>query len=163
MSKSENHKEFKKPFKLEEFPRENMFKVPDGYFDELPRIIQERVTKKPATSNWREVFLTPANGWKAVLAVAVIAMVLVFSGVFNSNTYEGSVEDILAEVSLEDLIEYVEYSDISTEEILAELDLSGYEMNDFMGEDIQLLDEGEFEDLDMLDLYEVYGIEEELF
>jgi len=163
MSKSENHKDFKKPFKLEEFPRENMFKVPDGYFDELPGIIQERVTMKPETSNWREVFLTPANGWKAALAVAVIALLLVFSGVFNSNTYKGSVEDILAEVSLEDLIEYVEYSDISTEEILAELDFSDYEMNYLMGDDIQLLDEGEYEELDMLDLYEVYGIEEELF
>jgi hypothetical protein len=163
MSKSENHKDFKKPFKLEEFPRENMYKVPDGYFDELPGIIQQRVTKKSESSGWREIFLNPDNGWKAALAVAVIALVMVFSGVFNNKTYEGSVEDILAEVSLEDLIQYVEYSDISTEEILAELDFSDYEMNYLMGEDIQLLDESEYEELDMLDLYEVYGIEEELF
>ena len=163
MSKTENHKNTEKSFKLENLPRENMFKVPDGYFDELPGIIQERITQKPVSSNWWEIYFTPANRWKVALVTAIVALVLVFSGVFNSNNFEGSVEEILAEVSLEDLIEYVEYSDITTDEILAELDLSGYEMDFIMGEDIKLLDEGEFEELEMLDLYEVYGIEEELY
>ena len=163
MSKSERHSESKKPFKLDELSKENMFTVPDDYFEELPGIIQSRVTESPAKQNWWQVAFTPASSWKMALAVAVVALILVFSGVFEKTGYTGSVEEMLAEVSLEDLIEYVEYSEISTEEILAELDLSEYDMSYLMGDDIRLIEDGEFEELDMIDLYEEYGIEEELF
>ena len=160
MKKERGHKEKGKPFRLEGLPKENIFKVPDRYFEELPGIIQARVTEKPSAISWQALF-TPANGWKVALATVVVALVLVFSGVFNRTG--GTVDELLADVSLEDLLEYVEYSDISTDEILAELDLSEYEMEFLMGDDIKLIDDIEIENLDIIDLYEVYGIEEELF
>lgn len=160
MKKERGHKEKGKPFRLEGLPKENIFKVPDRYFEELPGIIQARVTEKPSAISWQALF-TPANGWKVALATVVVALVLVFSGVFNRTG--GTVDELLADVSLEDLLEYVEYSDISTDEILAELDLSEYKMEFLMGDDIKLIDDFEIENLDIIDLYEVYGIEEELF
>ena len=163
MDKANNHKDLKKPLKLEDLPRENMFKVPDGYFDELPGIIQSRVSKKQAASHWWQIYFTPANGWKVALATAIVVLVLVFGGIFDRNDINGSMDQLLADVSLEDLIEYVEYSNITTDEILAEVDLSEYELDFLMGDDIKLLDDGGFEELDFIDLYEIYGIEEELF
>jgi hypothetical protein len=163
MNKSEDHKDNKKLLKLDNIPRENIHKTPEGYFDELPGIIQARVTQKSSRSTFWQTLLVPATGWKVALATAVLALILVFSIVFESNKVSGTVDEILAEVSLEDLIEYVEYSDITTDDILAELDMSEYELDDIMGDDIMLLDEMEFENLDQYDLYEVYGIDEDIF
>ena len=152
----------KKPFNLDQLPKENIFQVPDRYFDELPGLIQAKVSGNTGVS-WWQAYLTPANGWKVALASAVIALVLVFGGVFDRSTVNYSVDDLLADVSLEDLIEYVEYSDISTDEILAELDLSDYEVDFLMGNEIQLIDDSEYDNLDASDLYEEYGIDDDIF
>lgn len=162
MKQKKENSDLKKSLKLEDIPKEQIFQVPERYFDELPMIIQTRIAKKE-TTKWWQVYLTPASSWKVALATAVIALIVVFSGVFKSSTIGVSVDSMLAEVSLEDLIEYVEYSDISTDEILAELDLSDYDIEFLMGEDIKLIDDSEFYDLDAIDLYEEYGIEDELF
>lgn len=162
MKKENSNSDPKKSFRLEEIPRKQIFQVPERYFDELPGIIQSRIAEKEYSPWWR-VYLTPANGWRVAIVTAVVTLILVFSGVFNREVVNVSAESLLADVSLEDLIEYVEYSDISTDEILAEVDFSDYDMDFLMGEDIQLIDDLDFQDLEEIDLYEEYGIEDELF
>jgi len=162
MKNKKENSDLRKSLKLEDIPKEQIFQVPERYFDELPMIIQARIARKESTK-WWQVYLAPANSWKVALITAVLTLIIVFSGVFKSSTVGVSVDSMLADVSLEDLIEYVEYSDISTDEILAELDLSDYDIEFLMGEDIKLIDDSEFQDLNAVDLYEEYGIDDELF
>ena len=59
--------------KLEDIPKQNIFEVPDGYFDKLPSVIQARIAK-PEPKFWQlpafryamplliaKGFLIPAN------------------------------------------------------------------------------------------------------
>ncbi len=152
-----------KPLKLEDFSKENPFSVPEGYFEELPCIIQAKVIAAPERVSWLDWALIPAHTWKISLAAVAVILTIVFSGIFQQSDLSSSVEDILAEVSMEDLIEYIEYSDLSTDEILAELNFIDIDSDFLMSDEIQLLNVDDLDELDFIYLYEEYGIEDDLF
>lgn len=97
--------------KLEDLSRKNIFKVPDGYFEKLPGIIQARVAK-PEPKTW----FAPALKF----AMPVVALVIAITIWYNSG--QGvSLEDQLNEIQTEQLIAYLEANDMtedfSTEEV----------------------------------------------
>jgi hypothetical protein len=92
----------------------NAFKVPEGYFDSLPTIIQQRIIdEKSKRVNWGEmidaIFFKP----KFVLALASVALLVVFSVKYFNRPI--SVQPAVAEVS---------YSELSNSIYLAEIDES---------------------------------------
>ncbi len=104
--------------KLEDIPKNNPFKVPDGYFDRLPGIIQARVAEK---SNVKET--KPYFRYALQYALPVIVLAIMVSIYLVPNTSQ-SVDTMLASVSTEEIVAYLEQSEITTEELLERMDLN---------------------------------------
>jgi len=142
--------------KLEEIKKKNIYTVPEKYFDQLPTRIQSRVNeKKPVFGiriNWGSVFKI------ATPAFAVI-LILFYFGI-NNTTGNQNAEELLAQINTEDLIAYLETTDLTTDDILEELDFSTIEFNFYDENPILLdieMDENEFDFL-----YDEYGIDSEI-
>src|SRR6188474_1811220 len=110
--------------KLEDISREHPFKVPDGYFEKLPGVIQARVAK-PESKIW----FTPT--FRLAMPVVVIA-VLVGALWITSRTTGDSIEDQLDEIQTQELMAYLDENELPvellTEDVsLGEDDLIGLE------------------------------------
>jgi hypothetical protein len=121
--------------KLEDIPKANIFKVPDGYFDMLPSIIQARVAKKE--THWQPVFKYSLRYALPMLAVAV--------GIFwftRSGNEPSSSEQMLASINSTDLIEYIQESEMSTDDLLDNIDYAQVNVDslDLYESDLQLND-----------------------
>jgi hypothetical protein len=100
--------------KLEDISKENIYKVPEGYFEKLPGLIQARVAKPEP-----RVWFAPAFKF----AMPVVALVLAVTVWFTSR--QGvSLEDQLSEIQTEQLMVYLEESDLSADLITDELNWS---------------------------------------
>jgi len=127
--------------KLEDIPKKDLFKAPDGYFDKLPGIIQARVAKPEPKSVWMPVMK---------FALPVVAVVTV--GIFwFSNPTVQSVEAELASINTEHLIAYLDNNEVVREDVevdrnwseddLLELENQVYSTFDSDGSELDLLDE----------------------
>lgn len=146
--------------KLEDIPKRNIHSVPDGYFNSLEQSILAKVKSGEPKST--PAFTIGLN-WQTAAIAAAVTLLVVFVGTFNSINKPADAEDILAQVSIEDIIEYLDYSDLTTSEIVAALNINENDADDFLENDIQLLNTIDFESLDNLDLYHEYGIDENIF
>jgi hypothetical protein len=98
--------------KLEQIEKKNIFEVPDGYFDELPMAIQQRVTSKEKAFAF-PLFAVSLKYALPVFAVA-IASVFIYQNYSRSSTSDAALKD----VSTETLVAYLSESDITEDEIL---------------------------------------------
>ncbi len=99
--------------KLEDIPKQEIFNVPEGYFDKLPNIVQSRIEQKHAHT------LQP--NFKIVWLYALPLIVLLAIGSFwfiSIKNQTPSSEIMLAEISTEDLIIFLNSTEISTDELL---------------------------------------------
>ena len=104
--------------KLENIPKANIYKVPDGYFDRLPGIIQARTAKQAVQE--RPFYVL-------ALRYAVPVLVIVFSLIFvvqKNTTKSGDVDSMLAAISTEALTNYIIDSELTTDELLNEINLA---------------------------------------
>jgi len=139
--------------KLEDINKDNIFKVPDNYFEDFPDRLQKRI--KETEKNNR----TPVIHLRRLINIAAAAVILFFAiyGINRLNNKPASVDQLLSDISTEELINYLVESDISTDELLENLDMSIIASNEdsftdeFMPEDP--LDEESIDDL--LDEYEI--------
>lgn len=133
--------------KLEDIPKKDLFKAPEGYFDKLPGIIQARVAKPE-----------PKSVWVPVLKFALPVVALVAAGIFwLSKPTLPSVENELAAINTEQLIAYLDNTEVVWEDVELDSDWSEYdflELEDRVystfttdGSELELLDE--FLDLDL--------------
>jgi hypothetical protein len=126
--------------KLEDIPKKEVFKVPDGYFDNLPNIIQARVAEKESKP-FRPVF-------SFALRYALPVVVLGVAGIlwFNRGQDTATAESILASIQTEDLVAYLNDADLTTDELIEEVVLDAEDANEIEGEVYGLdLDEEDFE------------------
>ncbi|MEO8472625.1 MAG: hypothetical protein ABI477_10530, partial [Chryseolinea sp.] len=94
--------------KLEDIPKKNIFNVPEGYFENLPGIIQSRVTK-PSRGQTSPVF-----GF--VLKYGLAAVVIAAASFFwlqRPDEFE-STEALLSSIDTQDLVAYINDQDMST-------------------------------------------------
>lgn len=64
----------KKHIKLEDIQKKNVYVVPDGYFEKLPRQIQTRIAARNKTWNWDWALLTERRmAWVAVVALIIVS------------------------------------------------------------------------------------------
>jgi hypothetical protein len=142
--------------KPEDIKKENIYKVPDGYFEELPMRIQSKISeeKQPwfVSFNWK-----PAVNI-AIPVLAVLLMIVYFVTPIQNSSLNA--EELLAQVSSEDVIAYLETTDITTDEILEELDFSetylDFELTD------PALEVPELDQNEINELMDEYGIDSEL-
>jgi hypothetical protein len=128
--------------KLEDIPKNDFFKVPEGYFEKLPSVIHSRTIGEqqgaPATVR------LPSRVWYAV------AFVLVLCGIFWYTTLPTSpdAEKMLAEVETADLIAYLIETEITTEEMVFDPLVEESELDQLESEVYDItVDENTYEDL----------------
>ena len=109
----------KPPLNLDDLEKRNIFQVPENYFSELPTTIQSRVHDiKSRNRRWKL-----SISLKYAIPAVCIIFIGIYLGLFNqSTTTNPGYEEILAEISTEDLMTYLESTDISTEELIASID-----------------------------------------
>lgn len=126
--------------KLDDINKKNIHKVPDGYFDDLPMQIQAKISSSGKSS-------VPV--WQLGLRYALpVVLLLVVAGYFLLQDATLSSEEILAEVETEDLIAYLDETDLSTDELIYTLS-----SEDFDGElefETELMEKVEIDELDQL-------------
>ena len=119
--------------KLDEIPKKNIFKVPEGYFEKLPTVIQSRVAGEAhATAGW---------SWGLTLKLALPVVVFALAGIFWLRSGpERPPVDVTAELAAiapEDLQRYIDQteslygSELTTDELL--------ENPDWTNEDVKQL------------------------
>jgi hypothetical protein len=104
--------------KLEDISKNHPFKVPEGYFDKLPGIIQARMAEKTDVKEAKPYFRYALQYALPVVVLAIVAIIYLVPG------DPQSVDSMLASVSTEELIAYLEQSEITTEELLESMDLN---------------------------------------
>jgi len=100
--------------KLEDISRENIFKVPDGYFENLPGVIQARVARPEP-----KVWFAPA--FKFALPVAALAIAIT---VWFTSREGVTLEEQLTQIQTEQLMAYLNESDLSADLLTEEITLS---------------------------------------
>ncbi len=121
---------------IENMKRENIHRVPEGYFEDLPMKIQSRIAEEPKT-----VSFIPRMQLALYATAAVILISL--SLVFFYKTEKPV--DYLAQVSTEDIVDYLQEENISSYEIASVIDVSELledesyleELEDFSEEDLE--------------------------
>jgi hypothetical protein len=106
--------------RLEDIPKKNIYQVPDGYFDDLPTIIQARVTEKAPSAI--PSFAHQIRYAIPVMALAILSVVWVFTEENSENAL--SAEQLLASVETSSLIAYLEESEMTTDELLENVSFS---------------------------------------
>lgn len=127
--------------KLEDIPKKDVFEAPEGYFEQLPLLIQSRIEKK---KTWQEQFQ-----WKPVLQYATPVLILTMGLVWFLNMGNAeSTEEMLASVSSYDIENYLSDADMTTEDLLDHIDFRQVQI-DSMEFDIPALelDETEIDEL----------------
>lgn len=104
--------------KLDDIPKNHPFKVPEGYFDSLPEIIQTRVAKKSETKESKPYFRYALQYALPAIVLAIVAVI------YLTPRTPQTVDSMLASVSTEDLITYLEESEITADELLESMDLN---------------------------------------
>jgi len=117
--------------KLEDIPKNNIFEVPEGYFDRLPGVIQSRIALNKPADESRPFFVM-------ALRYAIPVVVLAVAGIFIFQNYQkgpSDSESLLASVSNEELVSYLmDGDDASTDELLEGIDVNNIDINSLQEE-----------------------------
>jgi len=113
--------------KLEDLPKTNIFDAPEGYFDQLPGIIQSRIVKNKANRTQ----LSLGFALKYALPVLLLAGIGLFW--FNANTLE-STDVELETVSPDQLSLFLSDTDISADELIETVAWSSDDVDDLEDE-----------------------------
>ena len=130
-----------KRINLDSLKKKNVYEVKQSYFDELPTRIQDRVIAKEKKSN--PVYLLTSSLKFALPVIALIMMAVYFGNRYNAQ--EVDVLALIDEVSTEELVAYLNSSDLGTDEIIALIDVEELDIDGMLNEDIILLDDIEFD------------------
>ena len=144
-------KEYDMKYKLDDIEKKKVFDVPEGYFEDLPMKIQKRIESE---STSKMAIAWPK--WSVALA-ASLPLIAVFLFVIPSN--DVNAEDLLASVTQEELIAYLDEIELEEFEIITAL---GDNPSVFDFEETEGLDDIDLEDQSIDDMLLVYDLEEEL-
>lgn len=101
--------------KLEDIPKKQIFNVPEDYFDKLPAQIQSRIAPGE-----KDPGIKPA--YRYALQYALPLMLAVLAAVFYKPAADA--ESILASVETSELIYYLHDSQMSTEDLIENIDFN---------------------------------------
>ena len=130
--------------KLEDIPKNNPFKVPEGYFDKLPGMIQARISEKSDVKEAKPYFRYALQYALPVVVLAIVAVIYLIPPTTQN------ADALLASVSTDELVAYLEESEITTEELLEGMTLDNESVEAIESEVYFNFDE--LENFDELDL-----------
>ncbi len=126
----ETNKSHKKPFKLEDISKKETFSVPNGYFDTLPTIIQAKAIE----STKKSFVFNTSIALKFALPSLILVMVAGYFGYkyqSSSISADDNIELLLADISTEEMVEYLDQTDLSSEDFLELVSFDGEQIDDF--------------------------------
>jgi len=139
-------------YKLDDIEKKSGYKVPEGYFEELPLKIQQRIQSESTQSKTLKV-----PSWSLAMAASVVIILtsvfLLFQGKDNA------AEELLAEVPEEDLIAYLDQFEMDEYDLASAFPEDTEELE---FEDIEMLDEVDLEDESIDEILLEFNIEDEL-
>jgi len=146
----------KNRFNLDDIKKEQVFKTPKGYFDELPQIIQSRIVAEGAREKQKSWLPAPKLALQYAIPVMLILSLATFFLLKNAD--QGlTPNEIIAQVEDEAILYYLENEiDLTTEDILESVP------KDYFEEDFGSVTDG-MEDINIdSEMLEKYGIEQDL-
>ena len=160
--KAENrHIDKNTPTKLSGISKENPFEIPEGYFEELQQSIHKRITEE--SSDTKTILFVPGFNWQTSLIAAALTIIAVVYSTFQQVNVSQDPQQILAEVSVNDILDYIDYSDLTTSDILAVVNFEENEIDKFIEDDIQLLNTNEIESIDIDEFIYEFDLEDNTF
>lgn len=99
--------------------KKNIYKVPEGYFDELPGKIQAKIHSETNEKPSKQIWLNTSVRYAVA---AAIVLLIAWWGIFRPSTIEIADPDkLLSEIPTAELVAYIETSDMTADEILDEV------------------------------------------
>lgn len=130
--------------KLEDIPKKDIFQVPEDYFDKLPGVIQSRIAEQGSTP-------VQAGAFSLVVRFALPAVILGLASLFVYQNYftPKTAEVQLAAISTEALSDYLNESELSTEEFIETVGLENIDADALTNDPLMEfnLDQSELEKL----------------
>lgn len=119
--------------KLDDLPKHVDYKVPDGYFDQLPLRIQNRIGS-PHRHGWK-----PGIAWATRLAIP--AIIILAAGALWYQQANNSIVDRLEKMDAEQLSFFVEDPDLTSEELIEDVTWTTDDLDALEQEVFNVLDE----------------------
>jgi hypothetical protein len=143
----------KEEFDLENLPRENIFKVPDNYFDELPMRVQTRTSAKAKVVPL--VSWSKQRTWASIAACSTI-MILGYFTLMPKQESLGN--EALSGVKNQEIVNYLIQENLTQNDVAEQFDNNkGLKINDS-----EFLDNLKVSDKDILQSVDLKDIEEEI-
>lgn len=136
--------------KLEDISKKNVFEVPEGYFESLPGIIQARVAEP-----WKETLWSPVASFSLKYALPVLALGLAVFFYLNIGEAQ-STEDLLTSIDSEQLVSYLEESELNSDDLLEIVPLNADEADAIHQISIEEIN---VDETDVEDLSDEFGID----
>jgi hypothetical protein len=135
----------KKILKLDDIKKKKVLQAPEGYFDGLSGNISSRIKN---SKSQKTIVFTPSKQivWSVAASIALLLVSwLLFRSAIND---ESAVEDLLANITDQEIITYLEYEDLSSfdlservlgdslnfleNSVIPELEIDGIDQNELM-------------------------------
>lgn len=129
--------------RLEDIPKKQALKVPDGYFEALPMRIQARIERQKSAERPAFSFGKLALRYALPVLVVGIAAVLLWN---NQSSRSGDPLSALNNVSSQELVAFLEDEGITTEDLLEQATLGDVNLDNMQ----KPLDNISAEDLDAI-------------
>ena len=136
-------------YKLDDIDKKQVFKVPEDYFEDLPVKIQQRI------SNERKNQRSGVPAWSLAFTAAIL---LLATFIFIIPNGDPTAEDLLAEVSQEDIVAYLDQIDLDEYDIASAF---AVEDNEWQFEETDMLEGIDLEDQSMDDVLLEYDLGDE--
>ncbi len=147
-----------KKHRLEDITKHQVFTdPPEGYFHKLPGVIQEKI----ANESVRSTSTYWISALKLVPVAAAMVLIVLYSGILQPKESIPGFEQVLSEVTSDDILQYLEGLELTNEEILAEIDFTALSL-EFENIQDALIDNLDIEDETLLQLYEDFELQDSL-
>ncbi len=101
---------------LNDIEKNQPFKVPEGYFDNLEDRIMARVEQEQNESRKKPVIRL--NNWVKYAVAASISLLAIFFILQPGNDTDPTAAEILAEIPEDAIVDYLAFTDITSDEII---------------------------------------------
>ena len=105
--------------KIEDIPKTNLFEIPNGYFERLPLEIMTRIERKQQETKPQLIYILALRYALPVLIFITVAFFLFR----NTQTTTFTSNQLLSQISSDELVNYLDEIEITNDDFLNSIDL----------------------------------------
>ncbi len=136
--------------RLDDIPKKSLFEAPEGYFEKLPGHIQARIARPEPEPAWGRL------AFRYALPVVLLAAAAVFVLTNRDNL---NPEDLLAQVDSEQLVAYLDETDLNSDDLLEAVPLDETEAESLEAEALGdlVIDENVIDEVERMEEFDTVG------